>query len=59
MGFYKEVTNDMPAGGVPFWVLGTLVLIPAIYYIYEVTRACRANTPQERQEILKEFNEYT
>jgi hypothetical protein len=58
IGFYEEIVSKIPAGGVPFWVLGALSLVPALYYTIEVIRVWRARTPSERQQILQDFVNY-
>ena len=56
-GFVQEHRSPIPAGGLPFWVVGALVLIPASYCVYELTRAMMARTPLERLQILNDIPE--
>jgi len=56
-GFVQEHRSPIPAGGLPFWVVGSFVLIPAAYCVYELTRAMMARTPLERLQILNNIPE--
>lgn len=55
-GFIEESTSKIPAVGVPFWVIGALVLLPGAYCCFEIMRALRA-APEERRRILQEVPE--
>lgn len=57
IGFVQEVKSLIPAAGLPFWVVGALILIPASYCVYELTRALMARTPLERIQILNDIPE--
>lgn len=41
--------------GIGFLVFGCLLLIPGFYYTYQLFEACRAGSPEERQEILNDI----
>lgn len=58
IGFVKEAKARVPAEGVPFWVIGCLVLVPGGYCAYELLRAYRAKTPIERRRILNEIPDF-
>lgn len=58
VGFVKEAKASVPAEGVPFWVIGCLVLVPGGYCAYELFRAYRAKTPIERRRILNEIPDF-
>ena len=40
---------------ISFLVFGGIVLIPGLYYTFQLILACRADTTAERDEILAEF----
>ena len=58
IGFVKEAKAKVPAEGVPFWVIGCLILVPGGYCAYELGRAYRAKTPIERKRILNEIPDF-
>lgn len=58
IGFVKEAKARVPAEGVPFWVIGCLILVPGSYCGYELVRAFRAKTPIERRRILNEIPDF-
>ena len=41
--------------GIAFLVFGALTSIPGFYYTYQLITACRASSPEERQEILDDI----
>lgn len=51
-GVVEEVKSPMPAKGVPFWIIGVLILIPACYCTYELTTLWRrARGPDSQQGV--------
>lgn len=58
MGFVEEFTNfEEPSRGIAFWVLGSLTLIPGIYFTFQFYKAYRAKTPAERMTVLRNIPE--
>mmetsp|Transcript_6364 Transcript_6364/g.11073 ORF Transcript_6364/g.11073 Transcript_6364/m.11073 type:complete len:124 (+) Transcript_6364:548-919(+) len=55
-GFIEENNSPIPAVGVPFWVIGALILLPGLYCSFEIARALRSS-PEERRRILREVPE--
>ena len=51
-GFIKAVAEHTPGGGLMFWILGGVVLIPGGYYSYQFCKAKRAKQDYIRQDIL-------
>jgi len=41
--------------GIAFLVFGCLMTIPGAYYSFQLYQACRAQSPEERDEILSEI----
>lgn len=41
--------------GIMFFVIGSLLFIPGLYYSYFLFEAYRASSPEERQQILDEI----
>lgn len=52
-GVIEEVKSPMPAKGVPFWIIGTLILIPACYCVYDLTTLWR----RDRQSAHRQLQE--
>ena len=51
-GFIKAISDATPGGGIMFWVLGTVVLIPGGFYSYQFYKAKKAKQEYRRQDIL-------
>ena len=51
-GFIKAVSDATPGGGIMFWVLGTVVMIPGGFYSYQFYKAKKAKEEYRRQDIL-------
>ena len=51
-GFIKAVSDATPGGGIMFWVLGTVVMIPGGFYSYQFYKAKKAKEEYKRQDIL-------
>ena len=51
-GFIKAISDATPGGGIMFWVLGTVVLIPGGFYSYQFYKARKAKEEYRRQDIL-------
>ena len=51
-GFIKAISDATPGGGIMFWVLGTVVLIPGGFYSYQFYKAKKAKEEYRRQDIL-------
>lgn len=55
LGFIEEITDVDPTKGIAFWVLGSLVLIPGVYYSFKFYQAYRAPTAVERMRVLRDI----
>lgn len=51
-GIIKAVINNKFGGGIMFWILAILVLIPGGFYSYQFFKAKIAKNQYERQEIF-------
>ena len=51
-GFIKAISDATPGGGIMFWVLGTVVIIPGGFYSYQFYKAKKAKEEYRRQDIL-------
>ena len=51
-GFIKAISDATPGGGIMFWVLGTVVIIPGGFYSYQFYKAKKAKLEYRRQDIL-------
>ena len=51
-GFIKAISDATPGGGIMFWVLGTVVIIPGGFYSYQFYKAKRAKEEYRRHDIL-------
>ena len=51
-GIIKAVIMKRISGGIMFWILSILVLIPGGFYSYQFYRAKKTNREYERQEIF-------
>jgi hypothetical protein len=52
-GFWSEISSPTPGGGVPFWVIGVMLLVPGLYCIWDGVTTLRQQEKTERQNILK------
>jgi hypothetical protein len=57
LGCINQVAQADPGRGITFWVLGSIVMIPGGYYSYQFWRAKRAETEEDREEILEQIPE--
>ena len=53
LGFINEIASSTPGGGIMFWVLGGVVMIPGGYYSYQFFKAYRAKNEYVRNDILE------
>ena len=53
LGFINEIASSTPGGGIMFWVLGGVVMIPGGYYSYQFFKAYRAKNEYIRNDILE------
>ena len=51
-GFIKAISDATPGGGIMFWVLGIVVMIPGGFYSYQFYKAKKAKEEYRRQDIL-------
>ena len=51
-GILKAIINKNIFGGIMFWILALLVLIPGGFYSYQFYKAKKAKTEIERREIF-------
>ena len=51
-GFIKAISDATPGGGIMFWVLGIVVMIPGGFYSYQFYKARKAKEEYRRQDIL-------
>ena len=51
-GCIKAISDATPGGGVMFWVLGSVVIIPGGFYSYQFYKAKKAKEGHRRQDIL-------
>ena len=51
-GCIKAISDSTPGGGIMFWVLGGVVIIPGGFYSYQFYKAKRAKEDYQRQDIL-------
>ena len=51
-GFIKAISDATPGGGIMFWVLGSVVIIPGGFYSYQFYKAKKAKQEYRRQDIL-------
>ena len=54
VGIVTEVKSVVPGGGVPFWVIGVLLLIPGVYCVWDSIGTYRQMQLTDRQHIFKE-----
>lgn len=54
VGIVSEVKSTVPGGGVPFWVIGILLLIPGIYCVWDSISTYNQMQLTDRQQIFKE-----
>lgn len=54
VGVVTEVKSAVPGGGVPFWVIGVLLLIPGVYCVWDSISTYRQMQLTDRQHIFKE-----
>lgn len=57
VGVYSEFHTTTPGGGVPFWVVGTLLLFPGLYCVWDSIHTYKQLQMTERQRIIKEDDE--
>lgn len=54
LGFVSESASPTPGGGVPFWVIGVMLIIPGIYCAWDSVITLRQQEKTDRQKILGE-----
>jgi membrane-bound ClpP family serine protease len=52
LGFIQSISTATPGGGIMFWVLGGIVLIPGGFYSFLFYKAKRTTDEYERDEIF-------
>jgi hypothetical protein len=57
LGFINAIADATPGGGIMFWVLGTIVIIPGGYYSYQFYKAKKTTDEYKRQDILDNIPE--
>jgi len=57
VGIVSEFKSAVPGGGVPFWVIGILLLIPGVYCVWDSIATYRQMQLSDRQQIFKEDQE--
>ena len=57
LGFINAIADATPGGGIMFWILGTIVIIPGGYYSYQFYKAKKATDEYVRQDILDNIPE--
>lgn len=51
-GFWSEASSPVPGGGVPFWVIGVMLVVPGMYCIWDSLSTLRQQEKTDRQNIL-------
>ena len=54
VGVVSEVKSTVPGGGVPFWVIGVLLLIPGVYCVWDSVATYQQMQQTDRQQIFKD-----
>ena len=57
LGFIQSISTATPGGGIMFWVLGAIVLIPGGFYSFLFYKAKRTTDEYERDEIFSQIPE--
>ena len=57
LGFINAIADATPGGGIMFWILGAIVIIPGGYYSYQFYRAKKTTDEYKRQDILDNIPE--
>ena len=57
LGFINAIADATPGGGIMFWILGGIVIIPGGYYSYQFYKAKNTNDEYKRQNILDNIPE--
>ena len=57
LGFINAIADATPGGGIMFWILGGIVIIPGGYYSYQFYKAKNTNDEYKRQDILDNIPE--
>jgi hypothetical protein len=57
LGFIQSIATATPGGGIMFWVLGGIVLIPGGFYSFLFYKAKRTTDEYERDEIFGQIPE--
>ena len=57
LGFINAMADATPGGGIMFWVLGAIVIIPGGYYSYQFYKAKKTTDEYKRQDILDNIPE--
>jgi len=57
LGFIQSIATATPGGGILFWILGGIVLIPGGFYSFLFYKAKRTTDEYERDEILSQIPE--
>ena len=57
LGFINAIADATPGGGIMFWVLGAIVIIPGGYYSYQFYKAKKTTDEYKRQDILDNIPE--
>lgn len=54
VGVVSEIKSAVPGGGVPFWVIGVLLLIPGVYCVWDSVATYQQMQQTDRQQIFKD-----
>ena len=57
LGFINAIADATPGGGIMFWVLGAIDIIPGGYYSYQFYKAKKTTDEYKRQDILDNIPE--
>ena len=57
LGFINAIADATPGGGIMFWVLVAIVIIPGGYYSYQFYKAKKTTDEYKRQDILDNIPE--
>ena len=57
LGFINAIADATPGGGIMFWVLGAIVIIPGGYYSCQFYKAKKTTDEYKRQDILDNIPE--
>lgn len=56
-GFVTFILSNDPKKSIVFWVVGSLVLIPGLYYLWNFISVWKTKNRKNKVEIVKEINQ--